>query len=342
MKYSQHIRKTLTATVLILLALPLAADTPRIIFDSDMTGDCDDCGALAVLHALADRGEVEILACIASYGGNPYVAGCVDAINTYYGRGDLPLAAEQSAYGRTESHYLEIVAKDTARYGHDVVTKADVPPPVTVYREVLAAQPDGAVTIVTVGRLKALHDLLVSTSDNVSDLDGVALVKQKAVRWVCMGGRYPNTEGKPEANFCSHGGAEYSANTVALWPLPVVFSGYEIGGAILTGAELVKDTDDNPVARAYRLYFAGVKRLPKPNSRQSWDQTAVLFAARGAAPYWTVVTEGSNHLGDDGINEWRATPDSDQAYLVQKQAPEAVAEVIEQLMTRPPGILHGR
>ena len=318
--------------LIVVLALPPAAEMPKIIFDTDMTGDCDDCGALAVLHALADQGEVEVLGCIASYGGNPYVAGCIDAINTYYGRGDLPLGAEQSAYGRAESHYLETIATDTTRYGHDVITKADAPPAVSVYRQLLAAQPDRTVTIVTVGRLKSLHDLLASPADNISDLDGMTLVKQKAVHWVCMGGHYPNTEHKPEANFCTHGGAAYTAKTVALWPLPVVFSGHEIGNAIHTGTELIKQNDDNPVARAYRLYFAGTKQ----NSRQSWDQTAVLFAVRGADPYWDMVVQGVNSIGDDGINVWRETPDNEHAYLVQQGQPEAVAEEIEQLMNRPP------
>ena len=322
----------LRITLIVVLALPLAAEMPKIIFDTDMTGDCDDCGALAVLHALADQGEVEILGCIASYGGNPYVAGCIDAINSYYGRGDLPLGAEQSPYGRTESHYLEAIATDTAHYGHDVITKADVPSAVSVYRKLLAAQSDHTVTIVTVGRLKSLHDLLESPPDDISDLDGVTLLKQKALRWVCMGGRYPNTEHKPEANFCTHGGAAYTASTVALWPLPVVFSGHEIGNAIRTGAELIRESDDNPVARAYRLYFAGIKQ----NSRQSWDQTAVLFAVRGADPYWDLVTQGMNVIGDDGINAWQETPDSSHAYLVQKQEPEMTAKLIEDLMTQPP------
>ena len=157
-----------------------AADIPKIIFDTDMTGDCDDCGALAILHALADNGEAVILGCIASYGGNPYVAGCIDAINTYYGRGDLPIGAIQERYGRTESRYLEAIATDTARYGHNIVTKTDVPDHVIVYRELLAGQPDGSVTIVTVGRLKALDDLLKSRADAISHLDDTRLFSSSA------------------------------------------------------------------------------------------------------------------------------------------------------------------
>ena len=35
---------------------------PLILLDTDIGCDCDDAGAMAVLHALADMGETEILA----------------------------------------------------------------------------------------------------------------------------------------------------------------------------------------------------------------------------------------------------------------------------------------
>ena len=37
-----------------------------VIFDTDMGPDYDDVGALALLHALADSGEVRILATVSS------------------------------------------------------------------------------------------------------------------------------------------------------------------------------------------------------------------------------------------------------------------------------------
>ncbi|MCP4645124.1 MAG: nucleoside hydrolase [bacterium] len=317
-------------------------DVPNIIFDTDMTGDCDDCGALAVLHALADNGEVEILGCIASWGANPYVAGCIDAINTYYGRGDLPIGAEHRDLGRPDSRYVEPIAKDTARYGHSVVTNQDVPDPVSVYRRLLAEQPDGSVTIVTVGRLGGLHDLMTSKPDAFSELGGMSLVKQKVQRWVCMGGRYPNDVEQREANFCSWGGSEYTKKVVEGWPLPVAFSGYEIGAQIMTGPALLKQSDDNPVARAYRLFFQASKGEKKPDSRQSWDQTAVLYAVRGADPWWDVVSTGYNHILEDGMNQWRPSPDKNHAYLVKRRPPEEVTNLISGLMVQPPKARAGR
>ncbi|HEX2948998.1 MAG TPA: hypothetical protein VHV83_05450 [Armatimonadota bacterium] len=61
----------------------LAGQHPvRMIFDCDMDNDCDDAGAMAVLHTLADKHEVEILAVMIS-ALDQYSGPCVDAINTY-------------------------------------------------------------------------------------------------------------------------------------------------------------------------------------------------------------------------------------------------------------------
>ena len=38
-----------------------AAEPVRVILDTDLSSDVDDVGAVAVLHALADAGEAEIL-----------------------------------------------------------------------------------------------------------------------------------------------------------------------------------------------------------------------------------------------------------------------------------------
>src|SRR5689334_7954924 len=80
------------AALLQVLSLTLAvhAAPAKVIFDTDMAEDVDDAGALAVLHALADRGEAEILGTMIS-SRNEAVGPCLDAINTYYGRPDVPI-----------------------------------------------------------------------------------------------------------------------------------------------------------------------------------------------------------------------------------------------------------
>ena len=55
----------------------------KIILDTDMGPDCDDAGALAVLHALADRGKASILG-VMYCTSIPTGPACIDAINRFY------------------------------------------------------------------------------------------------------------------------------------------------------------------------------------------------------------------------------------------------------------------
>ena len=75
---------------------------------------------LAVLHALADRGEAEILATLVS-SKNEFSGPCLEAINTWYGRPNLPIGYQRGhRYGYlntkdperdTTSRYTEAVAR---------------------------------------------------------------------------------------------------------------------------------------------------------------------------------------------------------------------------------------
>src|SRR3954468_23235880 len=87
-----------------------AAGPVKVIFATDMDSDCDDVGALAVLHALADVGEAENLATVVS-SKNPWSAPCVDAINACSGRQDLPIGAAKGAGAAKESKYARKVAE---------------------------------------------------------------------------------------------------------------------------------------------------------------------------------------------------------------------------------------
>jgi hypothetical protein len=80
---------------------------------------------------------------------------------------------------------------------------------------------------------------------------------------------------------------------LAEWPTPIVFSGFEIGDAIKTGPQLaVRTPEDNPVRIAYTLwhsyYWELWDKTYQPGTirpHPSYDQTAVLYAARGAQNY---------------------------------------------------------
>lgn len=294
------------------------------ILDTDIMGDVDDVGAVAVLHALADQGEVQILAvgvCVK----NPWSPLCLDALNGYYGRPDVPLGVVKGpAYNRA-SKYAQAVAEE---FPHVLKSAEAAPDAALLYRQVLAKQPDQSVVMVSVGQLTNFRNLLKTGPDQHSDLDGRELARRKVRIWVCMGGKFP--EGR-EANLVNDGPA--AAYAIEHWPTPIIFSGWEIGNEIMTGAKLREVSIGVPVRRAYELYN-------DLENRQSWDQTAVLYAVRGLdgglADYWGVVSEGYLHVNHDGSNQWRTSPDKNHVYLVQKMDPQQIAVIIEELMLRQP------
>jgi Inosine-uridine preferring nucleoside hydrolase len=329
--------KLLFAALLVLIPHPAAAAPVRIIFDTDMASDVDDVGALAILHAMADLGEAEILA-VGISSRNEHVGPCVDAINTWYGRPDIPIGYQrgiQVGYPTdtgeaTPSRYAEDVAKS---FPHRLAGSSDAPDAALLYRKVLAAQADASVVIVSVGFLTNLKALLDTPPDAISPSSGEELVKSKVRLWVCMGGKFPNgrfDNGDGEYNLRVDTAA--SLRVLNDWPTPAVFSGFEIGTTIRTGRRLRDAPEANPVRAAY-LHFNGLE------NRESWDETAVLYAVRGAGAYWTESEPGLclMHAGlRTGYNEWIPTPRKSHRYLIEKMAPADVAGVIEDLMTRPP------
>ncbi len=105
----------ISLSLLIVSALSAQHQEPvNIILDTDMGSDCDDVGALALLHQYTDQGKVEIIGVMYSSGKVPYGAGVVEAINVYYGRPDIPVGAYQG------SDVGDEVDKMTAeKYGKD-------------------------------------------------------------------------------------------------------------------------------------------------------------------------------------------------------------------------------
>jgi hypothetical protein len=294
-----------------------------ILFDSDIGPDVDDAGTTAVLNALADRGEAQILgmACCTS---NPGGAPCLDAINTWYGRPNVPIGTFKGTGFLKDSKYAAEVGR---RFPNDLDGGASAPDPTEVYRRVLARQPDGSVVMCAVGPLNNMARLLDSAPDRYSPFDGHNLLARKVARLVVMGGRYP--QGK-EWNFEQDPKA--AAHVMADWPTPVLASGFEIGAEVKTGARLQNETPDgNPVRAAYALYVGWGK------DRESWDQTGLLAAVRGDGGLWEISPAGTIVVDPkDGSNRWTATPSGTRRYLIKKAPVEQVERVIEGLMVQAP------
>lgn len=309
-----------------------ASDTPEsapasIIFDTDFGPDYDDAGAITILHALQQQGEANVLATIAS---NRFegIAATLDAFNTFWANPDLPIGVPgaEAVEIPDHQHWTDSIR---ANYPHKITSNSEVPSSVDVYRKVLAQQPDSSVTIVTVGFLTNLPQLLKSGPDTFSGLNGIELVKKKVKLLVSMAGNFP--KGK-EYNLLTD--VEASKFTFENWPTKVIFSGFEIGDSIKTGLPLLNASNEikNPVNDVFRIC---IPMAPSDSTgRMSWDEVTTLVAVRGSEPYFN-LQEGHIIVHPDGSNSWDENGHG-QFYLKQNVPPRQMEKLINKLMETQP------
>ncbi|MEW6307012.1 MAG: nucleoside hydrolase [Verrucomicrobiota bacterium] len=327
------------------LACPAAPSPPpvKIFFDTDMLTDCDDAGAMAVLHALADKGECEILATVVSVPDLNSIA-TVDVINRYYGRPNLPLGMVRSGGVKQKSLY---VGKVAAEFPHAIKSADSVPDAVLVYRDVLERQPDHSVVIVTVGYLTNLKKLLELPAGD-GHASGRELVQHKVKQYVCMGG---NFIGNPPKDDLKLGNVNFQRDAASAhfvihhWPGPIVFAGREVcsvPSGLAIGANLAKTPTNNPVRRAYEHYFGGTAK-----NRHVADLASVLYAVRGPRDYWDVSPPGRMDLRPDITFDWKSAADGNQRYLLKKQRDgkpndRYVESALDELLLQPPRATAGK
>src|SRR5580704_4262067 len=146
----------------------------RLIFDTDICGDCDDVLALGMIHSLQSRGHCRLLAVTISV-DHDLAAPFVDAVNTFYGRGDIPIGIVGKGGVIEKSRYLSLAGEkdgDRLRFPHDLLSGRSAQSATAVLRKTLAAAADRSVVIAQVGFSTNLARLLNSPPDEHSPLTG--------------------------------------------------------------------------------------------------------------------------------------------------------------------------
>ncbi|HEX8021388.1 nucleoside hydrolase [Mucilaginibacter sp.] len=300
-----------------------------VIFDTDIAGDYDDVGAMALLHAFADKGEAKILATI-SCNAFETTAPTISVLNTYFGRPDIPIGIVKKNKPNKDcaQKWAQAII---AGFPHHIKSNSQAIEAVALYRKILASQVDGSVTIISVGFFTNLADLLHSGADKYSKLTGAQLVKKKVKNLVSMATGI-GTDGKTFSEYNVNVDAASAQEVFKNWPTPITLSGFEIGEKILTGIRLINNysIQNSPVKDAFQIALA------KDNNtvgRNSWDETAVLTAIRGPKPYFT-YRKLNMEIKDDGTDV--VIPGERFLYLQFAMEPDAIAKDIEQLMMHQP------
>ncbi len=311
------------------------------IFDTDIGNDVDDVLALGMIHALQNRGECELLA-VTITKDHPTAAAFVDVVNTFYGRGNVPVGVCRSGVTNFQGKFnglAEIKENGKYRYPHDLISGKNAPDAVTVLRKALAGAEDGSVVIAQVGFSTNLANLLNSKADAICPLDGVELVKKKVKLFSIMAGAFEKIPHKGK-KVIHH---EYNVikdipackTLTEKSPVPIVWSGYEIGISVAYPHESIEQdyryVKHHPLAEAYVLYS------PPPHNRPTWDLTSVLFGIRPDRGYFGHSESGTVTVKNDGVTTFQANKKGLHRYLkLNDQQKIRVTEALVFLSSEPP------
>ena len=314
-------------------------DSPLpVIFETDLGNDVDDALALDLLYKYQDAGKIRLLAVNLNKNGEA-PAEFADIMNTWYGYPDIPIGIIRDG-AECESdaavNYAKAVVELKDAEGKPLFARshpgyADYPEAVTLYRKLLAAEPDHSVVIASVGFSTNLIRLLETPADEYSSLSGKDLVTRKVKLLVTMAGDFEDPK-VHEYNVVK----DIPAAKVIFeeWPTPVVTSPFEVGIRILYPASSIENDFGwaglHPTVEAYKSY------LKMPYDRPTWDPTAVLYAVEGGS-WFTVSEPGFISVTDEGSPLFTPDPKGTRRYLsVTPDQAAAIRDHFIEMITTPP------
>ena len=309
------------------------------IFDTDIGNDVDDVLALGILHALESRGKCRLLAVTVTK-DHPQAASFVDAVNTFYGRGEIPIGVVRDGPTPADSKFTVLadqLDEGEARYPHDLEGGEKAPEATGLLRRILSEQEDNSVVFIQVGFSTNLARLLDSKADEHSPLNGQELVASKVKLLSVMAGAFEPIG--DEERYCEYNvvkDIESARRVIHDWPTPVVMSGYEIGiAARYPSTSILRDYNyvkHHPLPEAYTLYN------PPPHDRPSWDLTSVLQAVEPDRDYFQLSPAGTVVVEKDGFTSFQEDPHGNRRHLILAPATiDRLTEALVQLCSQPPG-----
>jgi Inosine-uridine preferring nucleoside hydrolase len=302
---------------------PEAMTGPSVIIDTDLSRWWDDVTAIGLANVLQQQGAANVLGIVSDV-PNPVAVTAIDAIDTAYGHADIPLGAVAHSNANTAPHgYSDVLAR---RLPHTVRGSDDVPEAVDLYRQLLARQPDGSVTIVALGAYTNLAGILASPT-------GRALVTEKVKRLVIMDGLFPGGVGpvtNQKLDLAAARTVVAGSSNAAPWPTPIAWVDGLDGISTKVGGTLcAKVSPDNPMRIAYEYLFnCG------PVGDGDWDAPTMLFALGDVPHVFSVLGRGGAAvINKQGGLSWQATSPRRHDFYVHVVDQKTLNQRIERLLT---------
>ncbi len=253
-----------------------------MIIDTDIGSSTDDLFAIDAAFKYEQMGDMKVIGIVVDRMGEE-CAWMADVMKTYYRRSEVPLAQVKNGLENPKAwiDYWKMPSNAVSNKDLDFETTEDdyskLPDGWQLYRKLLSEQPDHSVTICSLGFLPCLSQLLQSSADAYSPLNGIELVRQKVKQIYLMGGVFGKAV-EPDYNFLQ--GIKYSLVFFDLWPddVRMVFSPGEVGDAIeYKELDVLNDinwTDHHPIKQVYLNFNCNT-------GQKMWDVMAMIPIAEG-------------------------------------------------------------
>ena len=276
-----------------------------VVLETDLGGDVDDVGALALLLDGSKRYGYRMGGVSLNRIG-PRIPDAVRALLCARGFNELPIAHTVPGV-EFESPYVAEMAKLLPEGA-----RRETVPVQEFYRKLFAQAEDRSVTIVSVGFLQNLD--IVWREDP-------ALFEKKVRSVLIMGGSFLYKPEYKEYNFTCEGHLRETSDFVENYPGQVIYIGWEAGGHVWTDVSPKKDISD-PVVAAYEAF--GRQEGCFPYRRQSWDPVTADFAIHGENGFYRLSPNVRVWL-EEGMTRFAECPEGNAAFVILNQSEETVS-----------------
>ncbi|MBO7055691.1 MAG: nucleoside hydrolase [Bacteroidales bacterium] len=268
-----------------------------IIIDTDLGSSTDDVATICMAYSYMRQGRAKLLGIVVDRIGEQNAV-FADVLNTYFGFPDIPIGLCRNGVENPQifTDYAHIAEKKRAD-GSPLFARSQTifEDDYKVYRKILASQPDNSVTVLSIGFLTSLANLLTSSPDEYSQLDGVSLVAKKIKRIIVMGGKFDEADKTGEYNIMQSG--RFARVFFDLLPkeIPVSYSPEAVGNALYwTKTEILQTMAHIDVHPLKQIYLD----CPEDPYQRMWDPLTIIQAVEGD-DYFSWSPQGTVTLQKD-------------------------------------------
>lgn len=279
----------------------------KIILDTDMHDTCDDVGAMGIMHILSKDYDATILAVTYSAYDEPGLK-CIEIINRFFGNGDILIGTNKGL--RLDYSYN---MRNVSKHFDSTITRAATEDAYRVLRKVLANNKD--VSIIGIGPLFNLNDLLMSEPDEISPKSGIELIKENVSELILMAGMLP--QGSEYNIYIDPGAAN---NLFEKWPTKIIICDFSIGAHVTNGISFKHDFS-NPISAAYS--FNGPS--------ESYDLLTMHFAITRDKDIWELSKPGKMKI-EGSNNYWVDDENGNHCYLILKVGYKKIEKELEDIL----------